>query len=147
MKQNQFLQIIAPTPSKTFFVGLIVLGWGFMLMHPVHTMVHHHPQMDRMPSDFAKALTMWVAMVLAMMVPTLIPLFKTGDSRALGFARVLKFICGYVLAWAGFCIAATLLQYGLRSTTLINMQNVSTSDWFSAVLLGTAGFFQLTRAK
>ncbi|NNC38266.1 MAG: DUF2182 domain-containing protein [Acidimicrobiales bacterium] len=147
MKPTYFPHDFKPTLSKLIFVGLIVLGWAIIIAHPVQLMIHHTPEMGWVPMDFAKALAMWGVMVLAMMVPTLLPLYKSGADSLLAPNRTAGFILGYVLAWVGFCVAATALQYGLRSNALLNMHDMSVSVWLSAGLLFAAGLYQLSSAK
>lgn len=146
-KDNIVKNTFAPTSAKLFLIGLIALGWGLMIFYPVHTATHHdHASLLRRPVFF-QALSMWLIMVLAMMVPTLSPVFGLRDSQALKLSTIAKFVSGYLVAWTGFCVAATFLQSGLRSRALLDTQMSSTAVWLSALLLIGAGLYQFTDRK
>ncbi len=94
--------------------------------------------------DFAKALAMWQAMVLAMMVPTLLPGFQRQQRP---FGPTLRFVIFYLLAWLGFCLVAVGLQWLLRSVQILDAHMVSTNSMLNAAVLIFAGVFQLTGSK
>ena len=94
--------------------------------------------------DFAKALAMWQAMVLAMMVPTLLPGFQRQQRP---FGPALRFVTFYLLAWLGFCLVAVGLQWLLRSAQILDAHMVSTELVLNAAVLIFAGVFQLTCTK
>src|SRR6266481_2726734 len=93
----------------------------------------------------------WLLMTAAMMLPTALPLFRR-------FARLVHarpdrgrliqlLIAGYLLAWAGFGIAAHLLDMAVHRAA-------GQSDWLmlngwvlGAVVLAGAGLFQFSRLK
>ena len=63
---------------------------------------------------------MWLVMMVGMMVPSAAPtllLYAMVVRKDVGggspVARVYAFLCGYLLCWAGFSLAATALQRGL----------------------------------
>lgn len=96
---------------------------------------------------------MWAVMMTAMMLPSAAPLILlyAGALRTNGDARVGRktyaMAAGYVLVWALFSVAATVLQR-LLSTVLVltPMMEPSTSE-AAAVLLAIAGLYQLTPLK
>jgi predicted metal-binding membrane protein len=96
---------------------------------------------------------MWAVMMTAMMLPSASPLILlyAGALRTNGDARVGRktyaMAAGYVLVWALFSVAATVLQR-LLSTVLVltPMMEPSTSE-AAAVLLAIAGLYQLTPLK
>jgi len=94
--------------------------------------------------DFAKALAMWLAMVLAMMVPTLLPGFQRQQAP---FGPALRFGAFYLLAWLGFCLVAVGLQWLLRSVQILDAHMVSTVSALNAAVLIFTGAFQLTGTK
>jgi len=57
------------------------------------------------------------------------------------------FASGYLVAWAGFSLAATALQWALDRAGLMTMAMASASDWLGATLLIAAGIYQLTPLK
>ncbi len=68
--------------------------------------------------DFAAVFGMWVAMVLAMMLPSATPMLVNVAARAGGasgrFGSILILASGYLTVWVGFAAAATLLQWALQ---------------------------------
>lgn len=90
---------------------------------------------------------MWGIMVLAMMVPTPMPIFKPGKGEALGLSVTVRFVFGYLVAWTGFYVAATALQYGFKTGAVLGMHNSSAAVWLNVTLLIGAGLFQLTNTK
>jgi predicted metal-binding membrane protein len=97
---------------------------------------------------------MWAAMMVAMMLPSALPtilLFHNAvrsDSEVSSPSRrMFAFVAGYMLAWFGFSIGATLLQWGLAETALLSPMMVSASSWLGGAILIVAGAYQLTPLK
>jgi len=102
----------------------------------------------------AVTFTMWWVMMVGMMLPSAAPVL-------LLFARMSRveringrpwvptgvFAVGYLVVWGGFSIAATTLQFGLDRSGLISGMMVTTTNWFSAMLLIAAGMWQITPIK
>jgi len=93
----------------------------------------------------------WLLMTAAMMLPTVLPLLRRFErlTAARADRRVLVglLIAGYLLVWAGFGLAAHLLDTALH---LIVRQSVwlEVNGWVpGAIVLATAGTFQFTRLK
>jgi predicted metal-binding membrane protein len=57
------------------------------------------------------------------------------------------FITGYLLAWSGFSLAATLFQWGLLESALVTPMMQSAKQALSATILITAGIYQFTPLK
>ena len=106
------------------------------------------------PGLFLVMFLMWWIMMIAMMLPSAAPmilLFATVNRRQ----RVLDapyvptsvFASGYLAAWAGFSLLATVLQWLLDRSGLMTMAMASASDWLGAALLIAAGLYQLTPLK
>jgi predicted metal-binding membrane protein len=97
---------------------------------------------------------MWSAMMAAMMVPGTAPMvaaFATINRRrrerdAL-YVPTAIFLAGYVVAWAGFSLIATALQWLLQKTELLTTMMQSTSYSFSAALFLAAGLYQFSPLK
>jgi len=93
----------------------------------------------------------WLLMTAAMMLPTALPLFRRFDTlvRPRGDRRrlIALLIAGYLLVWAGFGVAAHLLDAALHAV-------VPQSEWLTlngwaigAAVLAGAGLFQFSRLK
>lgn len=99
-------------------------------------------------------LAMWAAMMLGMMLPSAAPTIllyarvaRSGESAHAPVTRTYLFALGYLLAWAGFSLAATLLQWQLASAALLSPMMESNSALFSAAVLVAAGVYQWTPLK
>lgn len=99
-------------------------------------------------------LAMWIAMMIGMMLPSAAPTLLLyahicrGDaSDTSPMRRVYAFAAGYLLAWAGFSVLATALQWALFEARLLDMMMQSSSRILSGVLLITAGMYQWTQIK
>jgi predicted metal-binding membrane protein len=88
----------------------------------------------------ALCLAMWVAMTVAMMLPSATPALL-GDVKALPFAAA------YLAVWAGFSVVATLAQYALDSRDLMSGAMAVRSDAQAAVVILVAGVYQLSPWK
>jgi len=97
-------------------------------------------------ADLLLVFLMWAIMMAGMMLPSAAPLLGLAG-LARGTSAVAGLMSGYLLAWAAFSVAATLLQWGLLEAALISPMMASTSALFSAGVLIAAGVFQLTPLK
>jgi len=108
-------------------------------------------KMDNSMMRFFPLLGMWLAMMAAMMFPTMVPTLKSyedlmssADGTRIGW---LGLLVGYSLVWVTFSIVITSVQLGLLSLNFIDMMGKAKSIWVSSALLIIAGLFQFTRAK
>lgn len=97
---------------------------------------------------------MWWVMMIAMMLPSASPMILlfaavNGRQRQAGNRHVptTNFALGYVLAWAGFSLAATALQGGLAHAGLMAPWMVINHQLTAAAVLLAAGLYQLTPLK
>jgi predicted metal-binding membrane protein len=100
-------------------------------------------------------LVMWVVMMAAMMLPTAAPTVllvaalawgRLGDSKLVP-ATAMLFAAGYLLAWCGFSLAATLLQWGLDEAGLLSERMAFGHAILAGAVLVGAGVYQLTPLK
>lgn len=95
----------------------------------------------------AEVLVMWVAMAVAMMLPTVAPtLLRLAQSQARATRRTLGFAAGYLLPWLAFAVAATLLQWGLERAGVLTGGVIADRRLGSAVL-AAIGIYQLLPLK
>lgn len=99
-------------------------------------------------------LAMWIAMMIGMMLPSAAPtlllyahICRSDQSDASPMRRVYAFAAGYLLAWSGFSLAATLLQWALFEAQLLDPMMQSSSRVLSGLLLIAAGIYQWTQIK
>lgn len=97
---------------------------------------------------------MWVAMTLAMMLPTAGPMILTyaeiADTAAKKGERVaspLALMAGYVAIWFGFAIAATALQAILTWAALLDPAMGTAGPLFSGAVFLAAGAYQFSALK
>jgi predicted metal-binding membrane protein len=104
--------------------------------------------------EFAFVFLMWAAMMVAMMSPSAAPMIlmytRLGrQARAAGkpLAATGWFAAGYFLAWTGFSLAATLIQWLLERRALLDGHMASASMRLGALVLLAAGLYQWTPLK
>jgi len=97
---------------------------------------------------------MWSVMMVGMMLPSATPAIlmygsmsrkQSGDRPIL--PSVWLFTAGYLLVWAGFSVAATVLQAFLVSNALLTPMMASASHWLTGGLLVAAGIYQWLPVK
>jgi predicted metal-binding membrane protein len=105
-------------------------------------------------TEFALMFVMWAVMMVAMMLPSAAPmilLFAAITRRNRDQGHVMAptgiFAAGYLTAWAGFSLAATVLQWGFDSLALLSPMMASASAIFSGIILIAAGLYQWTPLK
>lgn len=105
-------------------------------------------------TDFTLMFVMWVVMMIGMMVPSATPMIlifamhnRRQHSQGRPFVPTTAFLTGYLIAWTGFSLLATLAQWGLDQAALLSPMMVGTSPLLGGVILIGAGVFQLTPLK
>jgi predicted metal-binding membrane protein len=137
--------------------GLALLSWLYLLDEATQ-MAAMDPDMAMPPMgarDLVLLLVMWWIMMVGMMLPSAAPMILTfarinRGKRARGqtYTPTALFTAGYLLAWGGFSVAATLAQWGLeRASLLAPMAMKTTSPLLGGLLFIAAGLYQLTPLK
>jgi predicted metal-binding membrane protein len=100
------------------------------------------------PVDAALFLGMWVVMMVAMMLPSIVPfrlrMARLMRARSTGGARVIALIVGYFLVWTGMGAASYL---ALRGFEAVAMTPGALAARVGAVVLLAAGLYQVTPLK
>lgn len=105
-------------------------------------------------ADLALVFWMWAVMMAAMMLPTAVPAILVFDriadarrrtGRSSGFTWM--FVVGYVLAWTGFSVAATLAQWALHAAAALSAGMSTTHALTGAAILLAAGAYQWSPLK
>jgi predicted metal-binding membrane protein len=136
---------------------LVVLCW-FYLFDEARQMAAMDQTMvmpPKGPADLLLLLAMWWIMMIGMMLPSAAPMILTfaainrgRRSRAQPYTPTVLFMSGYLLAWGGFSIAATLVQWALERVSLLApMAMKTTSPLLGGVLFIAAGLYQFTPLK
>lgn len=102
--------------------------------------------------DVVLMWTMWAVMMAGMMLPSAAPMigaYRTtiGSPTATLDGSTPWFVAGYLAAWSGFAVLATVLQWSLHQAALVDAMGAPTSRWLGASLLAGAGAYQLTASK
>ena len=138
--------------------GLLILSWIVLSRHALSTSSHHAVLMPHaLPAPggrFALAFLMWMVMMVAMMLPPVMPwilLFasasRTRSASAPPFVRTGLFVGGYLTTWAVYCLAAAAVQLVLQQRGLLGADDQKTIPLVGAGLLISAGLYQLTPLK
>lgn len=131
---------------------VLYMGWGMEHMDVGMDMVLMPRMTDWQAVDLLLVFLMWVVMMVAMMLPSSVPMMlafsrETGEPQRHGISRLAAFVAGYLMIWTVFSLAMTLLQWGLLEARLISPMMESRSPLLGGVLLVAAGLFQFTPLK
>ena len=104
--------------------------------------------------EFAFVFVMWAVMMVGMMAPSAAPMIlmyarvgRQGKIAGKPLAATGWFAAGYFLAWAGFSLAATLVQWVLERAALLDARMASANILLGAFVLIAAGIYQWTPIK
>jgi predicted metal-binding membrane protein len=137
--------------------GLVALCWLYLFSEATQMAA-----MDRdmvMPpkgaADLLVLLAMWWIMMIGMMLPSAAPMILTfaainrgRRARRQPYTPTALFASGYLLAWGGFSVAATLVQWALEQASLLSpMAMKTTSPLLGGLLFIAAGLYQVTPLK
>ena len=103
---------------------------------------------------FALIFGMWVVMMIGMMLPSAAPalllyarIVRSDVRLPAPLRRVYIFASGYLLAWCGFSLIATLLQWRLATASALTPMMQVHSVALGAAMLVIAGIYQMTPFK
>ena len=103
---------------------------------------------------FALMFWMWAVMMVGMMLPSAAPaillfarVLQQSPRADAPVARTYAFVGGYLIAWTGFSLAATLLQWQLARAALLSPMMESASPKLGGAILVAAGVYQWTSLK
>lgn len=106
------------------------------------------------PLQFAAMLLMWSVMMVGMMTPSAAPMIliyarvaRHASARGTSFAATGWFALGYFLAWIGFALLATMVQWALESALLLSPMTARAGPLVGGGLLIAAGLYQWTPLK
>lgn len=99
-------------------------------------------------------LSMWMVMMVAMMLPSAVPMTLIYAAVARKAARDARpvaptfvFVAGYIAVWCVFSVMATAAEYGLDRLALLSPAMVISSPRIGGILLIAAGVYELTPVK
>ena len=104
--------------------------------------------------EFAYVFLMWAVMMVGMMAPSAAPMIlmyarvgRRWKSEGKPYAATGWFAAGYLLAWCGFSLAATVLQWVIERAALLDSQMAIAGNLLGATILVAAGVYQWTPLK
>ena len=101
--------------------------------------------------DVGIAATMWMLMMAAMMLPSVMPwllaLSKGSGGHAGPGLRVGEFLFGYLLIWSAYSVVAAMVQWQLHDRAMLSALGAIVSPPLGGALLLVAGVFQWTPVK
>lgn len=142
--------------------ALVLLCWAYLLWlgagpaaAPDAAMAAMAPGIGHWSAaDFVVMLLMWWVMMVGMMTPAAAPMIliyarvaRQAQGRGAPFAPAAWFALGYFLAWLGFALAATGLQWGLERALLLAPATSTLAPGVGGALLIAAGLYQWTPLK
>ena len=106
-------------------------------------------------TELVLLFAMWWVMMVGMMLPGVAPVILTfatvnrnRRTRGEPFVPAALFTVGYLLAWGGFSLAATLAQEALERAALLSPMDMTTnSRLLGGLLFLAAGLYQFTPVK
>jgi predicted metal-binding membrane protein len=129
------------------------MDWGMRHMDVGMEMIIMPAMQHWTAWDLALMFLMWAVMMVAMMVPAasrVILLFAEINRRRNEhqgtFLSTGQFLLGYLTAWTGFSLLATLAQWGLLTVALVSPMESTSKALGGGLLLG-AGLYQFSRLK
>ena len=147
-------------------VLVAAISWAYVLagagmgMSGFEMTRHTFMAMDMMPAApwdsryVVLMFFMWWIMMIAMMLPSATPVIllaaalnRRSKAAQKPYGSAAAFTAGYLLAWAGFSLAAVGAQWALQQGELISGMLHSTSATLSGILLLAAGAWQFTPWK
>lgn len=147
------------SPYRVALAGAIVVvlaaSWAWLVWQD--WAMRHMDVVDMaMPSngpwawvDVALVFTMWAIMMVAMMLPTALPMLlafrRTDAARGTERQAALHtalFAIGYLAIWTAFSAAATGAQWALHASDQVSAAMQITNAWVAAGVLIAAGLYQ-----
>ena len=135
------------------WIYLVYMAWAMQNMDLVEMWMPPYAGIRSWQAgDFFMLFSMWVLMMAAMMLPSTLPMVKLfatvqkkqAERTALA---VTVFILAYLTAWAVYSLAATMLQWRLHESSLLNQMMDSRNYLWSGMVLIVAGLYQWTPLK
>ena len=138
--------------------GIVAVSWAYLAIEAgrmgdpsAGMMMALRP---RDTTGLALLFLMWTVMMVAMMLPSAMPMIllhaamtrKVGTRRSFA-ASISAFIGGYIVTWTLFSVVATLAQAYLEHLALLSPMMVSKSPQLGGILLVAAGVYQVTPVK
>ena len=154
LRTTQFL-------NYTALLAVAAAGWYFLVEteYAMRVMRGEGFFMELMwmmmrPGDFGPyflaTFIMWAVMMIAMMVPAVMPMLIVYRKMERGTKSewpVFIFAWGYLISWVLFSLLAALIQWGLHGSGVLGGELLVITKPYAAAILVAAGLYQLTPFK
>jgi predicted metal-binding membrane protein len=137
--------------ASAAIVALLIVAWTYLIW--LFWSVPGIPGAQMAQTEFPFVFAMWAVMMVGMMTPSFTPtvlaylqLGRHPVIRNQPLAPAGWLLAGYLLVWLIFAIIASAAQTALLEAHLITPTG-SSSDYFSAIVLISAGLYQLSPFK
>jgi predicted metal-binding membrane protein len=134
--------------------AVVVACWAWQVDMSLQAPANGAPSWQWTPGAIATTFSMWCAMMVAMMLPTAAPyiwtywnLAGTRTTQTSRTSGTIAFVVGYLISWAVFSAAATLLQIVLDERGLLSPNMAIAGTAVSGVVALGAGIYQFTPMK
>jgi predicted metal-binding membrane protein len=138
--------------SADMSMGGMDIGDFRMLPSGMGLMVPAHSPWQSM--EFVFVFVMWTVMMVGMMTPSAVPMIlmyarvgRQTEAQGTPFAPIAWFAAGYFLVWVAFALLATLVQWALERTALLDSWMTITSNVLGAFVFVAAGTYKWTMLK
>ena len=136
--------------SADMAMGGMDMGDFRMIPSGMGLMVLAHTPWQAM--EFAFVFVMWTVMMVGMMTPSAVPMIlmyaRVGrQTEGAPFASTVWVAVGYLLVWVASALLATLIQWALERTALLDSWMETTSNVLGGLVFVAAGTYQWTRVK
>jgi predicted metal-binding membrane protein len=145
----------------TGLAGAAALAWAYQVYmawgmgHGSAVIAALMPRMQGWTAwDLGLLFAMWALMMVAMMLPSVAPtvlafaeINRRRREEQRPFVPTAVFLAGYLSAWVGFSLAATVVQAALHSAALLSPAMMARSPLFAGGILVATGVFQWTPLK
>jgi predicted metal-binding membrane protein len=146
----------------TALLALSAASWGYVLLHALkfvppgmpwlaHTALMRHPAL---PYEPGQVLAMWTIVSAAVMLPAAAPLVllflnvcRLHHPVRFPLLATGAFTLAILVAWSGFSVLATLLQWALHDAGLQGRAGALASSTATGLVLVAAGVYQWTPLK
>jgi predicted metal-binding membrane protein len=126
--------------------GMDMTGWR---MIPAGTGLMAPANAPWKAIEFAFVFAMWATMMVGMMAPSAAPMIlmyarvgRHGSTHGKPLAATGWFAAGYVLAWLGFSLAATIVQWAIERAALLDSRMANVSNLLGGIVLIATGIYQ-----
>jgi predicted metal-binding membrane protein len=155
MVLNQRLVIAAALAAIVALSWLYLFDQAASMRAAMAGMDRNMAMPAKTPVEFVLLFAMWWVMMAGMMLPGAAPMILTfatvnrgRRARAEPYVPTALFTAGYLVAWGGFSVAATIAQWGLERLALLSpMDMASDSRLLGGILFLATGVYQLTPLK